>query len=102
MADGRDRWVNTSPVGSFDPNGFNLLDMSGNVYEWVADWYDKDYYGKSPDKDPGGPRTGEERVGRGGSYFYRPRYLRLSFRVPFDPGRRFNVIGFRCVGEVIP
>ena len=102
LADGRDRWVYTSPVGSFDPNGFNLFDMTGNVSHWAADWYDRDYYVKSPASNPTGPRTGKIRVARGGSWNVDSRNLRLSGRHWLGPGFRYTVVGFRCVGEIIP
>ncbi len=61
----------TFPVGSF-PSGASwcgALDMSGNVWEWCADWYDSDYYGSSPTTDPTGPSSGDKRVLRGGSWY---------------------------------
>src|SRR5262249_15422458 len=63
-----DGYAFTAPVGTFKPNGFGLYDMHGNVLQWCQDWYDKDYYTKSPKKDPQGPSSGENRVGRGGAW----------------------------------
>ena len=62
---GKDKWDLCSPVGSFKPNGYGLYDMVGNVWEWCADWYDKDYYESSPASNPTGLNTGEIRVLRG-------------------------------------
>ncbi len=62
--------MQTSPVGSF-PQGaspYGVLDMAGNVWEWVADWYDPGFYGNSPRENPRGPEAGSERVVRGGSW----------------------------------
>ena len=67
---GKDQWdETTAPVGSFRPNGYGLHDMAGNVWEWCADWYDSDYYSKSPLRNPQGPSSGSTRVLRGGSWF---------------------------------
>ena len=53
-----DGYKNTAPVGSYAPNGYGLYDMAGNVWEWLADWYDEDYYANSPASNPGGPTSG--------------------------------------------
>jgi formylglycine-generating enzyme required for sulfatase activity len=65
---GADIWQGLAPVGKFPPNGYGLYDMSGNVYEWVADWYLANYYAISPQKNPKGPDTGSWRVLRGGTW----------------------------------
>jgi formylglycine-generating enzyme required for sulfatase activity len=65
-----DGYAATAPVGSY-PNGaspYEALDMAGNVWEWVADWYDEGYYSQSPGRNPPGPDSGEYRVLRGGSW----------------------------------
>jgi formylglycine-generating enzyme required for sulfatase activity len=88
----------TEPVGSH-PTGASAsgaLDMAGNVDEWVADWYDMDYYASSPATDPQGSATGEFRVVRGGSWFNIPWYLRTSARTRNDPSTRYLGTGFRC------
>jgi len=91
----------TAPVGSYGANGFELYDMSGNVYEWCADWYAEDYYASSPSQDPTGPPVGRLKVMRGGSWNnHNPRLLRCSYRYKLVPVMRWLNIGFRCVREV--
>lgn len=66
---GVDQWENTSPVDSFPPNQFGLYDMLGNVWEWVNDWHDPDYYKKSPKDNPKGPQKGDLRVIKGDDWY---------------------------------
>ncbi len=93
---GNDRYDWLAPVHSFDENGFNLYDMSGNVWEFVSDFYSPTYYKESPAVDPKGPATGKEHVKRGGSFESTWQdNLRISVRQPQE-GALFKV-GFRCV-----
>ena len=94
--EGRDRWSEAAPVGSFDENGFGLVDMVGNVAEWVADYYQADYYWKSPRQDPPGPARGSYRIVRGGSWYDDPSGLRVSMRSRHGPKFRRERVGFRC------
>jgi len=71
--------------------------MSGNVSEWVNDWYSGTYYSASPVMNPPGPATGSDRVVRGGSYYSYSRYQRSSARFGYPPSVAVNnTIGFRA------
>jgi formylglycine-generating enzyme required for sulfatase activity len=85
----------TCKVGLYRPNGFGLYDMHGNVWEWCSDWYDKDYYAKSPPRDPQGPSTGSLRVIRGGAWHFDGRICRSANRSLIGPGARGCSLGFR-------
>jgi serine/threonine-protein kinase len=88
-------------VGEKRANGFGLYDMLGNVWEWVGDWYDDNYYRNSPSQDPAGPgRTGLHAL-RGGSWDANPMTVRVSVRSLFAGHAQFDSLsGFRCVGNV--
>lgn len=87
------------PVGSYPPNGYGLYDMTGNVVEWVADAYDKDYYTSSPKTNPPGPDAKKFRVIRGGGWHSGPTCNRVYFRnALYAPWRDINV-GFRCAKD---
>jgi len=94
---GRDRWKRTAPVGSFSPNGYGLYDMAGNIYEWCSNWYAKDYYAKSPKRNPQGPKSGKKRICRGGSWESNQDLLRTACRGWLPPSNCGTFLGFRCV-----
>ena len=95
-----DGFVFTSPVKSFEPNGYGLFDMAGNVWEWCADWYDVSYYVESDAKNPKGPEIGERRVLRGGAWYRASHCLRAAERVSDYPDNSLNVVGFRCAMDI--
>ena len=93
----------TSEVGIY-PLGaspFGVLDLSGNVWEWVADWYDALYYESHPIDYPSGPESGAYRVVRGGSWNDYEWYLRTTSRYSYFPDTRRVSVGFRCVIDYV-
>lgn len=91
-----------SSVGSY-PKGespYGVLDMAGNAWEWVADWYDENYYVASPSDNPTGPSTGDEHIIRGGDWINNWRIVRTSTRGSIDENMSQIMgsrLGFRCV-----
>jgi serine/threonine-protein kinase len=93
----------TTGVGSYQ-NGaspYGLMDMAGNVYEWVADWFSPNYYAQSDYRNPLGPpnAVGEKprRVVRGGNLYWEPVYATSGFHDYWEPYQTSNDVGFRCV-----
>lgn len=80
-------------------NSYGLYDTLGNVWEWVSDWYDPNYYQNGAPQDPTGPAAGQEKVLRGGSWIVDPKLLRVSERYSIKPDARSDFFGFRCVWE---
>ena len=76
--------------------------MSGNVSEWVADWYLESYYSLSPSSNPLGSLNGEFRVIRGGSWLSRANSIRTTFRLWNSPDLQTEVLGFRCANYAEP
>jgi formylglycine-generating enzyme required for sulfatase activity len=98
---GADGWVGTCPVGSFPPNDLGLHEVTGNVWEWCADWFSPDAYRHARRRSPSGPSSGQARVMRGGSYLCHDSYCwryRVDSRSANTPDSTAGNIGFRVVG----
>ncbi len=91
----------TTPVGSYEKGKsfYGLYDMAGNVWEWVNDWYDENYYQHSPSSNPLGPAEGDTHVLRGGSFYIAEFGTRSAFR---NAGTNYALanVGFRCARSV--
>jgi len=89
----------TSRVGSCPAGAspYGVMDMAGNVYEWVNDWYQRDYYSVSPPNNPPGPASGDYKGLRGGSWYV--GYFRAAWRANNNPDARYRSFGFRCAAS---
>jgi formylglycine-generating enzyme required for sulfatase activity len=103
MAQFRQIWASPkltlSPVGAYPPNPYGLYDMVGNVWEWCADWYDRNYYHSSPYKNPRGFDNGETKVLRGGSWGALDIQVRCGIRVGEAADISDSRIGFRLARD---
>lgn len=98
---GKKDWSNHAalvPAGLLEDgkSPYGIYDLAGNVWEWVSDWYDKDYYKHSPSQNPKGPERGEDKVVRGGAWDLGPKYLRSAIRFGYTPSFERDSLGFRC------
>jgi len=96
-----DHFIGTAPVDSFQEgrSPYGVFNMTGNVMEWVNDWYDERYYEVMPSRNPPGPSIGDEKVIRGGSWHDSFRYAHTYSRFKMLPEYRDATIGFRCASS---
>jgi len=100
LAQGRDQWIYTAPVGSFPPNAFGLYDMIGNVWEWTEDCYHEAYVGAPVDGSAWLSGDCGRRVFRGGSWADDPQSLPIWSRTRDDTTGRSYSVGFRLAQDL--
>jgi len=91
-----------APVKRFEPNGYGIYDMLGNVWEWCSDWYSDAYYRVASRNNPQGPFTGTHKVLRGGTWYSNEEQIRITNRYYSLPEIKSFHIGFRCVQSALP
>jgi eukaryotic-like serine/threonine-protein kinase len=102
------KYGNEYCVGDIKTNGvydkglspYGASDMAGNIWEWVTDWYDSNYYSSSPRANPSGPKSGTEHVMRGGSWIDEEFFLRSGYRHAGIPSANVDHLGFRCARDM--
>jgi formylglycine-generating enzyme required for sulfatase activity len=95
-----DGYAGTCPVDAFPANGYGLYSMTGNTWEWCADWFSADFHNSADLNNPTGPSTGTGRVTRGGSFLCHKSYCnryRVAARSSNTPDSSTSNTGFRCV-----
>jgi serine/threonine protein kinase len=99
-----DGYALTALAGSFEAGASwcKALDMAGNLFEWVNDWYQADYYAVSPASNPPGPGVGDTKVTRGGAWYGGPNFMRSADRLSLTPGNTYYDGGFRCAVSFTP
>ena len=88
------------PVALGPPNDFGVRGIAANIHEWCADWHARDYYGRSPARNPGGAASGRRRASRGGSWRHAVTISRIAARSKLDPAFRYTDYGFRVARDI--
>ena len=99
-----DGYAKTAPADAFPPNGYGLYNMSGNTWEWCADWFHASWHVTATTGNPTGPPAGTARVMRGGSFLCHDSYCnryRVAARTQNTPDSSAENIGFRCVRDTL-
>lgn len=98
----QDGYYGTCPVDAFEPNGYGLHNMTGNVWEWTSDWFAPDFRRQDRELDPCGPASGTRKVQKGGSYLCHASYCRryrVAARQALPPSSSTGNVGFRCARD---
>jgi formylglycine-generating enzyme required for sulfatase activity len=101
LSDYATRWY-TGPelVARYAPNAYGLYNLGDNVHEWCADWYDPRYYEQAPERNPQGPREGQRRASRGGSWRHHIKVSRCAARSSIPPEFKYADYGFRMARDL--
>ena len=103
LPDYANRWKSgPEPVGLYAPNAYGLYNISDNVHEWCADWYDAAYYKDSPARNPQGPANGFRKTSRGGSWRHHIKVSRNAARSSIPPEFQYADYGFRVARSLEP
>ena len=97
-----DGWYGTCPADAFPPNGYGLHNVTGNVWEWAADWFDPGFRRHDVRRDPIGPPRGSNKVQKGGSFLCHASYCRryrVAARQGLTPDSSTCNVGFRCAAD---